>query len=50
MRTVQFWKAGYCYLCELQRPKNTHLPGKHMVLYRTDSISEMKEFRNIKGI
>lgn len=50
MTLVQFSKMGYIYLCEFAAPKNKHLSGKHTVLYRADNLSEMKEFRDIKGI
>lgn len=50
MKIVQFYKSGYYYLCEFYRPKNTHLPGMNTVLYRADTMSEIKDFRTIKGI
>jgi hypothetical protein len=50
MKIIQFWKAGYYYLCEFYRPKNTHLPGSNTVLYKADNMPEMKEFREMKGI
>lgn len=45
-----FSKSGYVYLCECQKPKNKHLPGKHIVLYRAVNMTEMNEFREMKGI
>ena len=50
MTVIEYFKNGEHVLCEQTAAKNSHLPGKHTVLFRTTNSDTMKMFRETKGI
>ena len=50
MTVIEYFDKGEHVLCERKKAKNSHLPGKQTVLFRTKNPETMKMFRESKGI
>ena len=50
MTVIEYCNRGEHVLCERKPAKNSHLPGKQTVLFRTTNPDTMKMFRELKGI